>query len=109
MEIGPIGAPGDRHAIPSPVPRVERVAGAKVAGGRDEAKPQVGDAKPDGMHADGLTVRAHVERDEITDTNIVRYRDRFTGEVLYQLPPKAVLEQIRAFVAKERAQEEGNR
>jgi hypothetical protein len=109
MEIGPIGAPGDRHANPVPVLRVERPAAAKPAGSGGEEKPQVGDGKPDGMHADGLTVRAHVERDEITDTNIVRYRDRHTGEVLYQLPPKAVLEQIRAFVEKERSQEEGNR
>ena len=100
MEIQPIGAAGDRHAPPL-ITRVERRAPVQA-----EVKAQVDDRRPDGKQADGLAARAHVERDEITDTNIVRYRDRHTGEVLYQLPPKAVLEQIRAYVEKSRIQEE---
>ena len=102
MEIAPITGARDRQP-PVLVPRVERPH--PVQG----EKPQVDDRRPDGKHTDGLAARAHVERDEITDTNIVRYRDRDTGEVLYQLPPKAVLEQIRAYVEKYRVQEENTR
>ena len=100
MEIAPITGARDRH-VPALVPRVERPH--PVQG---DVKAQVGDHRPDGKHTDGLAARAHVERDEITDTNIVRYRDRDTGEVLYQLPPKAVLEQIRMYVEQSRIQEE---
>jgi hypothetical protein len=83
-----------------PIPSTRGVSAAPVAGPPEPAAPATPQASaPD---VDGSGVSPAMQRDERTGVDVVQFKDKQTGEVVSQLPTKAVLAMITHGQATER-------